>query len=419
MYRFTYLSILFVGLFLFASCQSPVEVADQNAQVDVQEETEVQVEEVPTVAPTAETKVLKEAKVELADPTVEPTDSEIETKIVDEEPEVIQVVEAEDLSEPVDELVDESSTGEEAPMTIRLDQLPKGSELTDNHLYSLVMEWEGVNLNGEDEIYAWHISVADQTIPEKAIMATIILKSTGEPDMITESALINGTNYFYADSGCFSFPYEESNSDFTDSFSPPIKELVDVEGTLVEAGVMIDGVLTDRYSFDPLKMVPDDDPAATELEFLEASAYVAREEQYIARFHVVGRGLPTEAFQDFDVEEEGALSITIAYRPVFEPLNLAPPAGCLAETSVWSDFPQIEDAINVVETPDGLYFSIDAPQTEIETFYQTQLVAEGWIWENEATFVTGDDLLFSLEGSTVLVSMFEMGDSITVSITLE
>jgi hypothetical protein len=101
---------------------------------------------------------------------------------------------------------------------------------------------------------------------------------------------------------------------------PKIQEMLSGTALLVERGIEINGLVTDKYELSADNFVGDDKPDS-------AFVYVAREGGFITLFEMQSRA--NEKRYGFDPNQLTSISVAYSYIPVVDgSLDIASPAEC-------------------------------------------------------------------------------------------
>ena len=79
----------------------------------------------------------------------------------------------------------------------------------------------------------------------------------------------------------------------------------------------------------------------------------------------------------------------------------------------------MEDAQNIVNLPDSIFYESLSSFEEVLEFYKTEMEALGWTLEEENILGSLGELVFSKDGRTVTVLPAQNGDIVAISIEEE
>ncbi len=285
-----------------------------------------------------------------------------------------------------------------------------------NSIRQVYLEYSGAGPDGNPLTVGMSFTYKKQTLPEEA-SHIIIGSQTGDIEETVESAIIGEQAYtYFAEAGCFSFPVEDMQSSLADEF-PEFDTLLINEATLAESGVTINGIVTDRYTLTAGNLNPEDESASPDIELVEGSVYLAQDGGYITRFHLEGATTNASDFGDFAPETEVQVTLTYDFIPTAEALNIAPPAGCEDQASEESEFPMLDDAYQIITSPDGLFYQTNYLLEKVLTFYREEMPALGWELISDTSIGSFTELIFTKDGRTVILGAIQNGDAVPVTIT--
>ncbi|MCI0576279.1 MAG: hypothetical protein L0332_19000 [Chloroflexi bacterium] len=177
------------------------------------------------------------------------------------------------------------------------------------------------------------------------------------------------------------------------------------EAPLLEAGVLVNGVLADRYALSTANVNFSHPTAGDITEIEQGSIAVARDGGYVVQVVLDGRG--TSALLAGDAVTEGDIYYELNFTPTAESLAIAIPAGCPGASEIESEFPVLEDASQVTAVSGILTYQSNRPFDEIVAFYQEEMAAAGWATANEFIDEPIASFLFTKDGRQVQISVVE------------
>ncbi|TAK12433.1 MAG: hypothetical protein EPO32_09070 [Anaerolineae bacterium] len=229
-----------------------------------------------------------------------------------------------------------------------------------------------------------------------------------------EAADMEGTDYIYTPSvGCI----VASNPDADN----PYDTLADTGGFLkgesprVESGVLINGVLTDRYqiTMDNIDTLDGAGYDVTSLE--EGSLYLAQSDGSLIRLLMRGRG--TSVLLTNDATAEGDIHYQMDFTPTTDVFDIQPPADC-ADSGEFP-YPLPPDATNVTVITGLSSFTTQMPFEDLLAFYKTEMAARGYTVSQEMLFAPTATLTFTsaTESVNVIIAPGPTGTGSSVLIT--
>lgn len=283
--------------------------------------------------------------------------------------------------------------------------------------YTLDMkiEYTGKDLEGNDKTMRITTSLETQTIPQEARHVSIFSGDTGE----TLDVVIIGDQFYSVlpGVGCTVLPAGTmQGEEFFDSVPQP-SELLSGQAKLVESGVEVSGILTDRYeltSDNLLSTVAD----APELE--SGSVYIAQDGGYILK--VAFEGKANTAQNGFDPNQDTHVSMEYVIIPVEDgSLTILPPAECADQAGQAGKYPIMEGATSLSNVGGLVFYEVESPLEEVLDFYRTEMSSAGWTLTNDESSSTLSfaALEFEKDGIKVSVNAIAQGDKVAVTITGE
>lgn len=229
-----------------------------------------------------------------------------------------------------------------------------------------------------------------------------------------EAADIEGTNYIFIPSvGCV----VSSNPDQDN----PYDALADTGGFLkgeaprVESGVLINGVLTDRYeiTMDNIDTLDGAGSDVTSLE--EGSLYISQADGSLIRLLMRGRG--TSALLTNDTTAEGDIHYQMDFTPTADVFNIQPPDDC--QDSGDFPYPLPPDATNVTVITGLFSFNTQMTFDDLIDFYKTEMGALGYSVTQEILYAPSGTLTFTsaTESVTLIIAPGPTGTGSSVLIT--
>ena len=174
----------------------------------------------------------------------------------------------------------------------------------------------------------------------------------------------------------------------------------------------INGIETLHYTFDETTLQDD----LSEFEWAEGDVYIAKEGNYVVRFHLEGEGDATAL--GALIEEESAEDTQLAFMEVDmellsinEPVAITIPEACEEGGLANSEYPVLDDAYESSSFGGILTYKTETAFADAVAFYQDAFSAGGWTYVENESFIA--------EGSTALMYFDKDDRSLTVTITTE
>lgn len=181
--------------------------------------------------------------------------------------------------------------------------------------------------------------------------------------------------------------------------------------TLVEEGVVVNGIATDHYHFDETA-VQDADASFSSLT---GDIYVAREGQFIVQFVIDGQG-NVGGFGDEATTDLGTFHMEFNVFDVNSNITITAPADCSTIGSDGSgdgssgsgDYPMLADAYELTTFAGVVTYKTNTSIADAAAFYRDELTAQGW----SVSFDYSDD-------TTALLTLDKDGAALTVTVTTD
>ncbi len=181
--------------------------------------------------------------------------------------------------------------------------------------------------------------------------------------------------------------------------------------TLVEEGVVVNGISTDHYHFDETAIQDADASVST----VTGDIYVAREGEFIVKFVIDGQG-DMGGFGDEAATELGTFHMEFNVFDVNSNITITAPADCstvggggIGEGGGESgDYPMLADAFETTTFAGIVTYKTNTSIADAAAFYRDELTAQGWT----VSFEYSDD-------TTALVTMEKDGNTLTVTVTTD
>jgi hypothetical protein len=177
----------------------------------------------------------------------------------------------------------------------------------------------------------------------------------------------------------------------------------DIDGekvTLVERGVMINGIATDHYRFDETA-IEDDDATVTNMI---GDVYVAQQGDFIVRMVIVGDG---DLSGLGDESSLGTMRVEFNVYDVNSSITITIPETCL-NVGTSSGYPMLADAYDQSSFAGFITYKTKSSISDAAAFYRRELTNQGW----SITFEFSDN-------RTATFMLEKDGKSLTVAIVAD
>ena len=285
-----------------------------------------------------------------------------------------------------------------------IDELPFNS-----YRITMVLEVTGTKADGQAVEQSMN---SEFTVSNDPQITNIIMSFSGIDEVMDsesiEMAQVEGTSYMVVpEMGCITTSGGDilNENPFT-SMMAPDQFLNDLENAKYEGEETVNGILTRHYSFDKFAMVDTD---LTDVEEANGHVYVAKDGDFLVKMVVDATG-NIDLF-DEGLTEDGQMHIEINLTDVDVPVEAAIPAACTTEDGsiggASSDFPMLDDASEVTSFAGVLSYQTALPMEDVMAFYDDTLANEGWVKDEEGSFIASGNALVNY-----------MRDGVTLSVTV-
>lgn len=333
----------------------------------------------------------------------------VPTEVVAEEamPEATAVPEA--TTETVEEPAPTEATATETEPTLPESALTLNAieELPFNSYHiAMVLEVTGTDADGQEVNQSINSDFAisnDPQIMNLAMSFSGIDDTMGGMNSI-EMAQVEGTSYMVIpEMGCVTTSGGDilEENPFT-SMMQPSQFLNNLDKTKYEGQETINGIRTRHYSFDESAMTGTD---LTDIQDAEGHIYIAEDGDFLVRMTLDATG-KVDLF-DQGLTDDGQMHIEVNLTDVDVPIEAAIPEACVTEGGTTgganSDFPMLENATEVTSFAGVLSYQTTSSMEDILAFYDDALTAEGWVKDEEGSFVSSGSALvnYTQDGVTL------------------
>jgi hypothetical protein len=310
----------------------------------------------------------------------------------------------ETVEEPaaVEETNAEPTLPESALNLNTIDELPFNS-------YRITMDLEVTGKKADGQEVAQSMN-SEFTVSNDPQIMNIVMSFSGIDEVTDaqsiEMAQVEGTSYMVVpEMGCITTSGGDilEENPFTDMMSPD-QFLNDLENAKYEGEETINGLATRHYSFDKLAMSDTD---VTDIEEANGHIYVAKDGDFLVKMVIDATG-KIDLF-DEGLTEDGQMHVEINLIDIDVPVEAAIPAACMAEDGsvggASSDFPMLDDASEVTSFAGVLSYQTASPMEDIVAYYDDALANEGWVKDEEGSFIASGNALVSYTRDGVSLSV--------------
>lgn len=336
------------------------------------------------------------------------------TAVPEAAPEATAVPQTEDttVEETAVETVEEPSPAEEtdaAPslpesaLTLdTIDELPFNS-----YRITMVLEVNGAKADGQAVTQSMN---SEFTVSKDPQIMNIVMNFSGIDEVMDsesiEMAQVEGTSYMVIpEVGCIT----TSGGDILDEnpftgMMEPDQFLNDLDNAKYEGEETVNGILTRHYSFDKFAMTGAD---LTDVEEANGHVYIAKDGDFLVKMVVDATG-KVDLF-DEGLTEDGQMHIEINLTDIDVPVEAAIPAACAAENgSVGGanpEFPILADATEMTSFAGLLSYQTALPMEDVLAFYDDALADEGWVKDEDGSFIASGNALVNYVKDNVTLSV--------------
>lgn len=285
-------------------------------------------------------------------------------------------------------------SGQTGPQTLDLADPALYTHPSTSYIFKVHITYTGATTSGETQTVELTVEEQAQAEPEQASRMHMESKEPSENQTLTITT-IGGQDYIESDDGtCMVFPHSESSGD--DFSTEEISKVLLGQAELVEKGVQVGEVMTDRYALTQENIVKHSFDLAEDDELQSASLYRARDSGALVRLEMIVSGKVSE----YGYDPEKPVTIQMVIEQLFmKPggLTIQAPQECdgfeieeeEGEASggeqVAEDIPlPPEDTISNRFSMQGvLTFNTTLEFQDAISFYKTEMPANGWALEQE------------------------------------
>jgi hypothetical protein len=285
--------------------------------------------------------------------------------------------------------------------------------LADQNDYRVEMHASFTGENSSGEPVSWSVDgQRSVTSDPAALQLDIDVQGFTDHDGIEEITMvwIGQESYLVVPTvGCIGRPADEE--DQVDPLSLANHYLTGVTGAQLKAGSMeVNGRPSHYYSFDQSARPDWLEHELTVLGHL----FFAEEDGTITRIEMTASG--TTQFHPQRDTETGVFSMEIVVNELDDSTPIEIPASC----SIPSEYPVVDDAYEITVLDDLVSYRTKLPPYEVLSFYETEMLNDGWTSNEEAVLL--DDsafLVYEKDGRilTISLDLESDGDGLSVLIS--
>ena len=272
------------------------------------------------------------------------------------------------------------------------------------------LQYKGVDSSGNEVISSLNSLVAQRTAPEEADRSVLY----GEDPSDTLEYVKLGDLIFSVYQGQCSVLSADSQQQ---EFNPReqmfnMNELFTGQASRTETGIIIDGIVTDRYELTQENLPPEGDGVPT---LGTGNFYVASETGTVIKIEVTGTTRTSQ--YGLDPNQDADVNMTYKLDPS-EGILILPPESCQDTTSGLDAYPVMDGAKGLASVGGTLSYQIDGQLQNVLDFYRTEMPAQGYeltddISSDTVAFAT---LRFTKDGETVEINAIQNGSEVSIGI---
>jgi hypothetical protein len=225
------------------------------------------------------------------------------------------------------------------------------------------------------------------------------------------------------ESGYFILPDGTCISTEVTGFEDSFVELLEAETfltnevELIESGVMVNGVLADRYAIESENIVGSPEAGGGEMtELEEGSIAVARDGGYLVQLIIDGRS--TGSILGDGEESETDIRYELNFEPTDEVTEIPLPPACEATAGAGTDYPILDDAFERSSFEGILTYQTNYILDDVMAFYREEMGNDGWTLESDELFPPLVSYIFSRDGEQVEVVIVLDTETDIVNVTI-
>lgn len=288
------------------------------------------------------------------------------------------------------------------------DALSFSAALDELGSYRYTMTMRYLNTAGEEQ-GAMQMSGAIQADPPvmEVQMEMSSAEAAADPGQLTNIRMVQtgGVQYMFAPGfGCITTSQDDGVDGAPVSPEDVVNDVRDLKR--VRPNQTINGVEARRYTFKTTGFAGDG------LAVAEGELFVAERGGYLVRMTVTVANSSAAAFGlgGDDETERGTVSMQVDYFDVGKPVEVTVPEEC---ANAGSNYPQLDDAFEVSTFGEMVAYKSKQTVQEAIDFYTEALTAEGYAYDESASFTGGGfaNLVFKGASDTLSVLISEDASS--------
>jgi len=242
----------------------------------------------------------------------------------------------------------------------------------DSYRVRTTMQWESIK-DGNKEMGSWDVM---EEFVRQPPAQRFVWTGTGAGEVGTESGeweliQIGKDSYMNTGSGWLAMTTGEEGIFGGNAFlSAPLGMVSANRGKLVERNAMVNGVSTDKYTFDESTLGASLGLGA--IAKANGEVWISPQLNVVVKYvaHYEGKNLALGG------GGEGKMDVTFDLTDINQPIDIRAPEG--VKSAMPEDIPVMDGATDVVAIEGIIAYQTTDSVEEATAFYQTQMTAQGW-----------------------------------------
>ena len=311
---------------------------------------------------------------------------------------------------------EQASTPEIAPGPETIDLGSPALYSTDGYIayqINTILQYKGVDASGNEVISSIKSIVEQRTAPEEAIRSVL---AGGDPADTIEYIKLGDLIFNVYGGKCAVFSADSQQQEFDPSEQMfNMQEFFMGQATRAETGVVVEGIVTDRYALTQENLSPQGDGVPT---LQSGDVYVSSETGNVIKIEVIGT-TRTDQY-GMDSNQDTAVNMSYIFNPS-EDVVILPPEGCLDTASGLDAYPVMDGATGLSSVSGTVVYQVNGQLKDVLNFYRTEMPAQGYeltedISSDTVSFAT---LRFTKDGQIVKINAIQNGGEVSVNINNE
>jgi hypothetical protein len=289
-----------------------------------------------------------------------------------------------------DETSDEPPTLPSSALALSsIDDLP-----FDSYQMTMVLQFTGKNATGETVVQSMDAELGFSKDP---LATSVVINFTGPEQVLGEGAIemtqLEDITYMVVpEMGCVTTTGENlfDANPFIGMLSPD-EFLDNLDDAKYEGEETVNDIRTYHYSYDKQAFANSD---FNDVNEAEGHVYIAKEGGFLVRMVLVATG-QMDLF-DVGTKEDGELLVEIDLTNVNEPVEIVKPAACeTGPGGANAEFPMVDGASDIASFAGVLSYKTPLSVEDVLAFYEKAMVDEGWMKDEDGSFVGGGTALLT------------------------